>query len=313
MNADHSRRQPPGLFTIGQLSRRTGMPVRTIRYWSDIGALPPTDRSSGGYRLYDAASVARLELLRTLRELGLGLDDVRRVLERETTVADVAVDHIKALDAQIKGLRLRRAVLATIAAGRRPPTEEMTLLNKLARLSAEERRRIIDDFLDEVFGGLDLDPQLRDRMTDIRAELPDDPTAAQVDAWVELAELVADPEFRQRLRSVARSGAAGRAEAGPGREPGAYLFFVRKVVGMVGEARAAGIAPDAPEAAGVLDRLLGPADRVRRAEVLARVEDAGNAQMERYRQLVAAVNGEPARPSHAEEFAWLAAALRAHS
>ena len=49
------------------------MPARTIRYWSDIGVLPPTGRSNGCYRLYDAARVARLELIRTLRELGLGL------------------------------------------------------------------------------------------------------------------------------------------------------------------------------------------------------------------------------------------------
>ncbi len=78
-----------GLFTIGELARATGLTVRTIRYWSDEGALPPVARSSGGYRLYDAASVARLELIRTLRELGLGLADVRRVLGGEATVAEV--------------------------------------------------------------------------------------------------------------------------------------------------------------------------------------------------------------------------------
>jgi DNA-binding transcriptional MerR regulator len=68
------------LLTIRQLARRTGLPVRTIRYWSDIGAVPPSGRSTGGHRLYDAESVARLELVRTLRELGLGLDEVRGVL-----------------------------------------------------------------------------------------------------------------------------------------------------------------------------------------------------------------------------------------
>ncbi|MEW1569174.1 MerR family transcriptional regulator [Streptomyces sp. NPDC093509] len=58
-----------GLLAIGALSRSTGLSVRTIRYRSDEGALPPVTRSSGGYRLYDAGSVARLELVRTLREL----------------------------------------------------------------------------------------------------------------------------------------------------------------------------------------------------------------------------------------------------
>lgn len=43
-----------GYLTIGELARTTGLTVRTIRYWSDEGALPPVTRSSGGYRLYDA-------------------------------------------------------------------------------------------------------------------------------------------------------------------------------------------------------------------------------------------------------------------
>jgi DNA-binding transcriptional MerR regulator len=67
-----------GLLTIGELARATGLTVRTIRYWSDEGVLTPVARSTGGYRLYDAESAARLELIRTLRQLGLGLDDVRR-------------------------------------------------------------------------------------------------------------------------------------------------------------------------------------------------------------------------------------------
>ncbi len=100
------------LLTIGQLSRRTGLPVRTIRFWSDIGAVPPAGRTAGGYRLYDAESAARLELGRTLRALGLGLEEVRRVLAKETTVVGVAAAYVEALDAQIRTLRLCRAVLA---------------------------------------------------------------------------------------------------------------------------------------------------------------------------------------------------------
>lgn len=148
------------LLTIGQLARRTGLPIRTIRYWSDIGATPPTRRTTGGYRLYDAESVARLELVRTLRELGFGLDEIRRVLQREITIADVAAAHVRALDAQIRALRLSRAVLSTVAK-RRPDTEEMALMNKLARLSARQRRQIIEDFVTEIFSGLDADPQLK--------------------------------------------------------------------------------------------------------------------------------------------------------
>ncbi|WP_371786705.1 MerR family transcriptional regulator [Streptosporangium subroseum] len=52
-------------------------------------------------RLYGTESVARLQLVRTLRELGLGHAEVRRVVRRETTVAAVAAVHVRALDAQM--------------------------------------------------------------------------------------------------------------------------------------------------------------------------------------------------------------------
>ena len=46
-----------------------------------------------------------------------------------------------------------------------------------------------------------MDPSLRDRIRDLRIDLPDDPTVEQVDAWIELAELVQDPGFRTRIRA----------------------------------------------------------------------------------------------------------------
>src|SRR3954470_4268374 len=191
-----------GLLTIGELARSTGLTVRTIRYWSDEGVLTPVTRSAGGYRLYDAESAARLELIRTLRELGLGLEDVRRVLAGERTVAEVAAAHVVALDARISTLKVTRAVLSSVA--RRGSTaEEMTLMNKLARLSAAERRRIMEEFVEEMFHGLDtVDPCIKERMRTLAVDLPDDPTPEQVDAWVELAEMVQDPEFRAQMRKA---------------------------------------------------------------------------------------------------------------
>ncbi|MFE9651319.1 MerR family transcriptional regulator [Streptomyces sp. NPDC006365] len=292
------------LLTIGQLSRNTGLSVRTIRYWSDAGVLPPVTRSSGGYRLYDAAAVARLELVRTLRELGLGLDDVRRVMAGETTVAEVAATHVAALDAQIRSLKVTRAVLSTVA--RRGSTaEEMTLMNKLARLSAAERRRIIDDFMEETFGGLDTaDPDIRTRMRFGLADLPDDPTSEQVDAWVELAELMQNPAFRARMRKMIEFNAVDR---GPDAPSGTSLWFMSRLVQLASEARERGIAPESPQAEEVLGQLLGAADR---AAVLERMESATHTEMARFRELTARVRGTGPLPAHREEFAWAVAALR---
>ncbi|MCX4988317.1 MULTISPECIES: MerR family transcriptional regulator [unclassified Streptomyces] len=296
-----------GLFTIGRLARSTGLSVRTIRYWSDEGALPPVARSAGGYRLYDAGSVARLELIRTLRELGLGLDDVRRVLAGETTVAEVAAAHVAALDAQIRSLKVTRAVLSTVA--RRGSTaEEMTLMNKLARLSAAERGRIIDDFMEETFGGLDTaDPDIRTRMRFSIGDLPDDPAPEQVDAWVELAELIQDRGFRARMREMIEFNAADR---GPDVAPGTSLWFMSRLVQLAGEALERGVDPASPEADTVLSGLLGDADR---AAVLARMESAAHAEMARFRELSALVRGMDPLSAHREEFAWVVAALRART
>ncbi|MET9901470.1 MerR family transcriptional regulator [Streptomyces sp. NPDC006446] len=296
-----------GLLTIGRLARSTGLSVRTIRYWSDEGALPPVARSAGGYRLYDAGSVARLELIRTLRELGLGLDDVRGVLAGETTVAEVAAAHVAALDAQIRSLKVTRAVLSTVA--RRGSTaEEMTLMNKLARLSAAERGRIIDDFMEETFGGLDTaDPDIRTRMRFNIGDLPDDPAPEQVDAWVELAELIQDRGFRARMREMIEFNAADR---GPDVAPGTSLWFMSRLVQLAGEALERGVDPASPEADTVLSGLLGDADR---AAVLARMESAAHAEMARFRELSALVRGMDPLSAHREEFAWVVAALRART
>src|SRR5271154_2429699 len=190
------------LLSIGELARRVRLPVGTIRFWSDAGVLPPAARTGSGRRLYDAACVARLELVVTLRELGLGLPDVRRVLDGQVSVAEVAAVHLDALDAQIRALRLHRAVLAVVVK-RAANKEEMTLMNKLARMSVAERRQMIDDFLAEVFEGIDA---ARAPRWGAAWNLPDDPSPEQVDAWVELAGQVSDPDFRQRIRQVQDMG-----------------------------------------------------------------------------------------------------------
>ena len=69
-------------ITIGELARRTGLPVRTLRFYSDRGLVEPAGRSDAGYRLYDEDAQARVALVRTLRELGVDLPTIGRVLDR---------------------------------------------------------------------------------------------------------------------------------------------------------------------------------------------------------------------------------------
>lgn len=311
------------LLTVGQLARRSGQSARTIRFWSDVGVLVPVGRSGGGYRLYDAECVARLELVVTLRDLGLGLADVRRVLDKQASVAEVAAAHVQALDVQIRILRLRRAVLSTVAK-RGASTEEMTLMNRLARLSARERRQLVDGFLDEVFGGIDAAPGLADHLRQATPDLPDDPSPEQVDAWVELAELVQDPVFRRRVRALAQYSAAQVGPEGSGEDATLDATgFARRVAEHAGAALRAGVDPASAEAAQVLSDILGPGPAARQwAQRLRELEDVFAGSSGRYWQLVAVVNGWPPFPSQVPDLdqvtealrahAWVIAALRAH-
>lgn len=90
---------------IGQLAARTGLSVRTLRFYADAGVLPEAGRTASGYRQFGPDAVARARLIRTLRELGVGLDDIKQVLAGEASLVAVASDHERALDAQIRTLR----------------------------------------------------------------------------------------------------------------------------------------------------------------------------------------------------------------
>ena len=96
---------------IGELAASSGLSVRTLRFYADAGVLPETGRAEAGYRVFGADAVARARLVRTLRELGVGLNDIARVLAAEASLVDIAAEHVRALDAQIRLLHLRRAVL----------------------------------------------------------------------------------------------------------------------------------------------------------------------------------------------------------
>jgi DNA-binding transcriptional MerR regulator len=291
------------LLTIGELARRVGVPVRTIRFWSDSGLVPPACRADGDRRLYDAACVARLELVMTLRELGVSLADVRRVLDGQVTPAAVAAIHLEALDTEIRALRLRRAVVAAVVK-RSADGTEMGMINKLARLSAAERRQIIDDFTAEVFAGLDPTPARFARWA-AAPDLPDDPSAEQVEAWVELAELVTDRTFRKQVRQVAGS-------TGAQIQSGRWLVDVERAQDEAEAARQRGVPPGSAEAAQIVARILaGAPGGQHRAELLAQLEAATDPRIERYWELTAVISGRGPFPSLQRALEWLAAALRA--
>ena len=202
---------------------------------------------------------------------------------------------------------MQRAVCTLLADGE-IDDRGMILMNDLARLSVAQRQQMIDEFVDEVFAGTDPDAPgagIANGMRMLPAELPEDPTTEQVEAWVELAELVGDPTFRARCREMAVTGASGEPSP-PSYDPCSMLDH--------GEpARAAGVAPGSAEAEAVLGRIglgaLGRDERVRLAET---IETFSDRRVERYWELLGVLNGWPARqtPPTTPAAEWVATALR---
>jgi DNA-binding transcriptional MerR regulator len=304
------------LYSIGGLARLTGLAVRTIRFYSDCGIVTPAGRSPAGHRLYDAGAVARLDLIRTLRDLELDLPTIRKVLDQELSLPAVALAHAEALDVQIRILRLRRAVL-TAAARLGSTPEEMDLMHKLARLSQDERQRLIGDFLDAVFGDLSAEPSVAGIRCSMTPELPDDPEAEQVQAWAELAELSQDPDFRASMRRMADDEAA---ERGQGDAPVLRRGLVAVVRDQARPALMAGVQPDSPQASPVVAALTAHYaqilarrdDAELRRQLLARLESVNDPRRERYLTLLSVINAWPPPESLTPVLDWSIRALAAN-
>lgn len=69
----------PGL-RIGEVARRTGLPVKTIRFYCDQGLLKPRGRSEAGYRLFDQENLAELTIIRALRAMDVSIPELSRIL-----------------------------------------------------------------------------------------------------------------------------------------------------------------------------------------------------------------------------------------
>jgi hypothetical protein len=203
-------------------------------------------------------------------------------------------------------LRLRRAVLRVLAA-RGSSTEEAKLVNDLARLSARERQQIIDEFVDATFAGVGPeDPAMgiARGMRALPAELPDDPAPEQVDAWLELAGLVADEGFQRRVREMVLAG--GTAQSLP-------QVDYRVITEDLARAVADGIDPASPEGKAVLDRVVPPdLPQAERDQLITQGETFTDERVERYWQLLGVLNGRPPFTPMVPAFRWLIAALRAH-
>ena len=102
---------------VGDLAKRTGLSVRTLHYYDEIGLLQPRDITSSGHRVYGAAELARLQRIKSLRQLGFSLDEIRACLDAPEFSAHSVIElHIHRLREQIGEQERLVAVLETLDA-----------------------------------------------------------------------------------------------------------------------------------------------------------------------------------------------------
>lgn len=110
-------------YPIGEMSRRTGVNIETIRYYERIGLMPKPDRTVGGNRQYNHDQLKRLSFIKTSRELGFSISEIRALLEmvdrQDFTCGEVhglTIEHLASVREKIKGLRKLEKVLVGMAA-----------------------------------------------------------------------------------------------------------------------------------------------------------------------------------------------------
>lgn len=133
-------------LTIGQVARRTGVGVETVRFYERQGLLEEPARKDSGYRQYEGGVVARLHFIRRAKELGFSLKEIKELLalrvDPTTTCAEVknrAEAKLADVETKIQALRRMQKVLQklTTACSGRGPTSECPILDALGPEEAD--------------------------------------------------------------------------------------------------------------------------------------------------------------------------------
>jgi len=100
------------VFTIGALAKAAGVSAPTVRYYEEIGLMPPASRTAGGQRNYDDTDLSRLTFIKQCRDFGFGIDQVRILLDLSISAArdctetrDIAQAHLNEVRQKLSELR----------------------------------------------------------------------------------------------------------------------------------------------------------------------------------------------------------------
>ncbi|AZO77106.1 MULTISPECIES: MerR family transcriptional regulator [unclassified Bosea (in: a-proteobacteria)] len=296
-------------YTIGELARLCGVPVRRIRFYSDKGLLPPATRTMANYRVYSDADAARLDLIQALRAMGTSLTAIQGILARKGSLAELLALRLSALEAEIAGKRRIAATLRAALRNPEPTAEDIRRLWTMTNLSNADMRALTERFYDEVTGDR-MNPDWRQKAIEAGApELPDDPTPEQIDAFAELRAMLSDETV------IASAKADAAAMWTPEFDPAAYHAAAERIFAEIRKAMAAGETP-----ASATGRVIAQDWLDASAKAMKREPDESfrvwhldqhrrhHDRSLRYQQLLATLRGEDAP---GQEWWWINEAMKA--
>ncbi|MFI0940369.1 MerR family transcriptional regulator [Streptomyces sp. NPDC021020] len=139
-------------WKVGRLAEASGLTVRTLHHWDEIGLLSPSSRSAGGHREYTGDDLGRLYAVLALRSLGLGLETIAVCLDAGVEPGRLVRDHLAGVDAEIAALGALRERLVRLgeelAAEREPDAADLLGALRAIGSAGPEGREVLGRHLD---------------------------------------------------------------------------------------------------------------------------------------------------------------------
>lgn len=139
-------------YKVGELAKKTGISVRTLHHYDEIGLLKPTGRTDSGHRLYTEDDVIQLQHVLSMKELGFSLIEIGNSLgEKQFTLQDVVKMHLGKLSEELESKRQLKAQLEILQEHLAEPSrfkvedlfEVIGMINKLSEyFSADQIERV---------------------------------------------------------------------------------------------------------------------------------------------------------------------------
>jgi len=203
-------------FSIGETAQMIDSTVKTIRYYDEIQLMKASYVNEHGYRFYTAEDIWRLQLIKTLRELRFGIDDIRKLLSGETPIGTSLDWQIETLQTEIQALSgmvdilnaARSKVEEHSSAISSNPDASLSHIHELVNINKQKqqnRHHFVASKMEEIGLLSDVPTEWKNAFFHYFNKYilhPEKLTPKQLIAWEELKKLISSPEFIADLKSV---------------------------------------------------------------------------------------------------------------